>query len=187
MNTTGLRLNNTQVIQSIPNALGALCLNQTGQDQLTSRPSIIPALFSVFTSEPHLKVLLEKENAVSIGNSFDELIRHHPWLKGIVFDSLVSTLKKIEELGTDYAPPSEIRQFYSLTLSTEPAETIGEDVEMEDVQRGSETTAGASTNGETAPQAEDSQSKSHDNLIINYIDAFGRVLYSLLLHTFRAI
>ncbi|KAL5496010.1 TOM1_2 [Sanghuangporus vaninii] len=54
-----------EVIQSIPDALGALCLNQMGQDQLTSRPSITPALFSVFTSEAHLKVLLEKENAVS--------------------------------------------------------------------------------------------------------------------------
>ena len=105
----------------------------------------------------------------------------------IVFDSLISTLKKIEELGTDYAPPSDISHFYSLTISMEPAGPSGEDVEMEDVQQGSETAAGTTANGEAAPQAEDSQSKSHDNLIINYIDAFGRVLYFLLPYASRAV
>ncbi|KAL5523755.1 hypothetical protein ACEPAG_7928 [Sanghuangporus baumii] len=171
-----------EVIQSIPNALGALCLNQTGQDQLTSRPSIIPALFSVFTSETHLKVLLEKENAVSIGSTFDELIRHHPWLKNIVFDSLISTLKKIEELGANYVPPSDIRHYYSLSLNTEGPVATSEDVEMEDIQRSSESVAGPSMNGETASQAEDTQSKSHDNLIINYVDAFGRFFEGLFQH-----
>ncbi|EJD07045.1 uncharacterized protein FOMMEDRAFT_26162 [Fomitiporia mediterranea MF3/22] len=63
-----------EVVQSISNALGALCLNQAGQDHLASHPSIIPALFSIFTLEAHLKVLLEKENAVSIESSIDELL-----------------------------------------------------------------------------------------------------------------
>ena len=41
----------------VPNALGALCLNQAGQDQLTARPDTIPRLFSIFTSEDHQRVL----------------------------------------------------------------------------------------------------------------------------------
>lgn len=50
-----------KVIQSFTNVIGALCLNQAGQEQLAARPSIIPSLFSIFTSESHLKVLQEKE------------------------------------------------------------------------------------------------------------------------------
>ena len=41
-----------QVIQSIPNAIGALCLNESGQAQLKKRLRIVPAIFSIFTSEP---------------------------------------------------------------------------------------------------------------------------------------
>jgi E3 ubiquitin-protein ligase HUWE1 len=67
-----------QVIQAIPNAIGALCLNEVGQAQLANHPSIIPSIISIFTSERHLKVLIDKENAVIIGTAVDELIRHHP-------------------------------------------------------------------------------------------------------------
>ncbi len=72
----------------MPNALGALCLNQAGQDQLASRPSIIPGLISILTSERHVKVLHEKENAAVVGSAIDELIRHHPSLKDNVFRAL---------------------------------------------------------------------------------------------------
>ena len=68
-----------EVIQSVPNALGALCLNQAGQDQLTARPDTIPSLFSIFTSEDHQRVLQEKENAVLIGTSVEEL--RPTWIK----------------------------------------------------------------------------------------------------------
>ena len=56
---------------------GALYLNQTGQNQLATYPSVILVLFATFTSESHLNILLDKENAVSIGGSVDELICHH--------------------------------------------------------------------------------------------------------------
>ncbi|KAF5354527.1 hypothetical protein D9757_014017 [Collybiopsis confluens] len=55
-----------QVIQAIPNAIGVLCLNEVGQSQLAAHPSIIPAIFFIFTSDRHLKILLEKENAVLV-------------------------------------------------------------------------------------------------------------------------
>ena len=94
-----------KVIQAIPNAIGALCLNQAGQDQLASRPTIIPGYFSIFTSERHLRVLQDKENAVIIGSAVDELVRHHPVLRPAVFDTVCITLSRIEDIGKAYVRP----------------------------------------------------------------------------------
>ena len=177
MKSTGLRLNNTQVIQSIPNALGALCLNQTGQDQLTSRPSIIPALFSVFTSEPHLKVLLEKENAVSIGNSFDELIRHHPSLKTLVFNAVVSVIGKIETLGNAYVPPKDIEHWYKIRVVQQRLEEA-DDVIMEDVPATPDhppTESNAIQVDEPTASNEEPLPKSHENVVVDFIYILGRV------------
>lgn len=110
-----------EVIQSIPNAIGALCLNQAGQDQLTARPTIIPGLFSIFTSERHQRVLQDKENAVLIGTTVDELIRHHPMLKTSVFEAIKSTLSKIEDLGNAYVVQENVKQWYKLLAPSAPA------------------------------------------------------------------
>ena len=103
-----------EVIQSVPNALGALCLNQGGQDQLTARPDTIHRLFSIFTSEDHQYVLQEKENAVLIGTSVEEPIRHHPTLNEKVFTAIKSTMGRIEELRTSFTVPDDIKQWYRL-------------------------------------------------------------------------
>ncbi|KAJ7647304.1 hypothetical protein FB45DRAFT_975025 [Roridomyces roridus] len=95
-----------EVIQAIPNAIGALCLNEAGTAQLASHPSVIPAIFSIFTSDRHLKVLLDKENA--------------------------STLSKIEVLGNAYAVPAELQQWYKLVGVTPSASGVEGDVPMED-------------------------------------------------------
>ncbi|KAF7361866.1 hypothetical protein MVEN_00531100 [Mycena venus] len=123
-----------EVIQAIPNAIGALCLNDVGTAQLASHPSVIPAIFSIFTSDRHLKVLLDKENAVLIGTTIDELVRHHPSLKAPVFDALKATLSKIEVLGNAYVVPPELQQWYKL-VGVAPAIPSGPDVDltMEDV------------------------------------------------------
>ena len=165
-----------QVIQSIPNVLGALCLNQAGQEQLAAHPSIIPALFSILTSETHLKVLLEKENAANMGSSIDELVRHHPALKNIVFNSVISTLKKIEELGKDYVPSSDVQQFYRLSITTQEAPAKSDDVKMEEAQATNSTTeAQQASTTEVDTDVDETPTKNHDNIIINYIDAVGRV------------
>ena len=40
-----------------------------GQAQLANHPSIIPAIISIFTSDRHLKVLIDKKNAMIIGTT----------------------------------------------------------------------------------------------------------------------
>lgn len=162
-----------EVIQSIPNALGALCLNQAGQDQLEARPTIIPGLFSIFTSERHQRVLQDKENAVLIGTAVDELIRHHPFLKAAVFEAIKSTLSKIEELGNAYVVPDGIKSWYSLVPSSPPVVSADGDVVMgESLTTAVAAEASASND---ALNSEEVVEKSHENIIISYIDVHCRV------------
>lgn len=178
------------MIQAIPNAIGALCLNQAGQDQLSCRPSIIPGIFAIFTSERHLKVLQDKENAVLIGTAMDELIRHHPTLKVSVFEALRTTLGKIEELGADWRVSQDVREWYQLvpvsSEAVEPATMYDEDMIMDDA--GSEGATEAETSGSAsattaqsgvAPSlvVEDPPLRSHDNVIVSFIDVIGRVRF----------
>lgn len=174
----------SQVIQAVPNALGALCLNQEGQNQLASRPSIIPGLLSIFTSERHLKVLADKENAVMMGTAVDELIRHHPSLKMSVLSSLKATLSKIEEMGNSYVPEKEHLVWYALlptpAVGAEGPQVEGaqaEDIMMEEL----EAPVVAAEVGVATPAAADEETKedqatsSPTNSIVSFIDVLGRV------------
>jgi E3 ubiquitin-protein ligase HUWE1 len=172
-------LRKSQVLQAIPNALGALCLNDVGQTQLARRPSIIPGILSVFTSERHLKVLLDKENSVLLGTAIDELIRHHPSLRTPVFDALRATIAKIEELGIAYEVPEDSRHSYRLVPS--PISTDG-DVAMEGVE-----SAASTSRSDVTLHVEDAQTdileddideatnKNQGNHIVSFIDVLGRV------------
>jgi E3 ubiquitin-protein ligase HUWE1 len=166
-----------EVIQAIPNALGALCLNQTGEEQLAARPTIIPGLLAIFTSEKHLKVLQDKENAVLVGTAVDELVRHHPNLKGSVFEAIKSTLSKIEEMGSEFEVPKKIKPWYRLVPEvevekTEPGET-SRDIVMGDVPTDPSSSLDAATSGSFV--VEEQGPRAHDNIIVSFIDVFGRV------------
>ena len=172
-----------EVIQAIPNALGALCLNQTGQDQLAARPSIIPGLLSIFTSERHLRVLQDKENAVLIGTSIDELIRHHPFLKTAVFEGVRSILGQIEDVGKAFTIPEDIRHFYQLIPDPEAPLTARNEAGVTmDVDQSS-TSVHVVPSEDPNAQSEESEKEgapqknpeSHDNQIVAFIDVIGRV------------
>lgn len=172
-----------QVIQAIPNAIGALCLNEAGQVHLSKRPSIIPAILAIFTSERHLKVLIDKENAVIIGTAVDELIRHHPSLKSSVFDAISSTLSNIEDLGMSFVCPTDVKQFYHLMPITDTAGDLllDDDITMQDDL--TETIEVPEENAqepllEVADEdtdEDDSTAKNHDNTVVSFIDILGRV------------
>ncbi|KAJ1021615.1 hypothetical protein NDA16_003752 [Ustilago loliicola] len=91
------------VIYSIPNAVGAICLNQAGLDLFNARP-VIPKLFSLFTSERHSKVFQDRDNANSFGAAIDELMRHQPSVKTLVMDSIMRSLEEIKEMGRTFLP-----------------------------------------------------------------------------------
>ena len=166
----------------MPNAIGALCLNQVGQDQLTARPNIIPSIFSIFTSEEHQRVLQEKENAVLIGTSIEELIRHHPSLKEKVFIAIKVTMAKIEDFGNAYVPPDDIKHLYRLQPTTLPSPTAAPseaEAPMEiDTSAGATSTPIQLPSTEPSPPRDDLYGRPHDNIIISYIDVFGKVCHS---------
>ncbi|KAH9963908.1 hypothetical protein BC827DRAFT_99895 [Russula dissimulans] len=182
-----------EVIQAIPNAIGALCLNQAGQDQLTARPTIIPGLFSIFTSERHQRVLQDKENAVLIGSAVDELIRHHPSLKAAVFDAIKSTLSKIEDLGSTFTPSESTEAWYGLvpTTSSTSQAAVDEDVLMPSSDAPSDEATSESTSRHNAVLAsltddildENAAGRSHENIIVSYLDVICRFLEGLFQHT----
>lgn len=163
--------------------MGALCLNQVGQDQLASRPGIIPGFFSIFTSEKHQRMLQEKENSVIIGTAVEELVRHHPALKTQVFEAVQTTLGKIEELGNAYTVPEEHKHWYMLRPTkgnsggSSSTVTLGGDRDIEmDAAEGS-----ASVNAELESILqghEDNSFKAHDNVIVSFIDVFCKVCRS---------
>jgi E3 ubiquitin-protein ligase HUWE1 len=183
-----------EVIQAVPNALGALCLNAEGQAQLASRPSLIPGLFAIFTSERHLKVLADKENAVMMGTAIDELVRHHPSLKKSVLESLKATMSKIEEMGNVYVPEKEQEGWYTLlpTTATKSDENAGEETRVVDVTMAEPDTLAPTpartaaptpipTLGDEVPQEENTTS-SHTNSVVSFIDVLGRFLEGLFQH-----
>ena len=157
--------------------MGALCLNQVGQDQLSARPEIIPALFSVFTSEKHQRMLQEKENAVLIGTAVEELIRHHPTLKNAVMEAITLTMGKIEELGNAFEPPEEHKQWYMLQTVAQEVASAPVDADVEMPAASSSESTGAPLPGPTNEgfQSPEEVSKSHENMVVSYLDVFGKV------------
>ncbi|KAG8213892.1 hypothetical protein J3R82DRAFT_10637 [Butyriboletus roseoflavus] len=172
-----------EVIQAIPNAIGALCLNQAGQDQLSARPSIIPGIFSIFTSERHLKVLRDKENAVLIGTSIDELIRHHPSLKTPVFDAVNAVFSKIEDLGNTFVISEDKKEWYGL-LPVQPSEETGGAMQgIESEGREPEGGSGLTSDSHGEISGEDSATqRDHDNNVVMFIDVICRFLEGLFQH-----
>ena len=171
----------------MPNAIGALCLNQVGLDQLTARPNIIPSIFAIFTSEEHQRVLQEKENAVLIGTSIEELIRHHPSLKDKVFVAIKATMAKIEDFGNTFVPSDDIKHLYRLQPTALPSPTpttldAEAPMEVDASAAATSTTAqqvrpDAQPSAEPSPPRDDLYGRPHDNIIISYIDVFGKVCH----------
>jgi E3 ubiquitin-protein ligase HUWE1 len=162
-----------QLIQAIPNAIGALCLNQVGQDQLATRPSVIPGIISIFTSESHIKVLREKENAVLMGTAIDELIRHHPTLKTPIFDAVKSALSKIEDLGNTFVIPEVNKEWYGLILASQTTNKDDKDDKSDVIPMDVvESDARSDVQEDTS---DDDSLRSHDNNVVLYVDVLCRV------------
>jgi E3 ubiquitin-protein ligase HUWE1 len=124
---------------------------------------------------------------VLIGTAVDELIRHHPMLKLAVFQSLKSTLSKVEHLGNAFEAKGELAQWYKLSTMEESA--IADDaMRMEDVQisdpyapRASGEPSGVQRNDSATSSGGDDQNlRSHDNTVVSFIDVLGRVNSSLI-------
>ena len=93
----------TDAIVTIPQAFGAICLNNAGMT-LFMKSDALQKFFEIFESSEHVKSMnLEGELARLLGSSFDELVRHHPRLRTGVLDSVIRMLERVENLCTSRA------------------------------------------------------------------------------------
>lgn len=79
----------TDAIVTIPQAFGAICLNTSGME-LFQASGALDSFFEIFESPDHVKSMTSEVDLPRIlGNSFDELVRHHPPLKKAVMKSVM--------------------------------------------------------------------------------------------------
>ena len=118
------------VVSAVPNAIGALCLNEAGLQQFnTHAPAIMSQLFSVLGSDQHARVLAEREHASVFGAAVDELIRHHPTIKPSVINAINDLVKSVFERGQTMPLPETGSSRLVLAAS---ATSAAADVEMAD-------------------------------------------------------
>jgi len=181
------------VLQAIPNAIGAFCLNQAGLTQFAER-DLVATYFRIFTSPDHFELLRDRDSAVVIGTAIDELVRHHPSLRDSVMKSMMQVFEDIKVWGAKFVPP-EGEQGYTLLPAAAVAAPVaaadgkGKEKESEvDVQMGEgpgagtgggEVGGGAAASAEAAAASSDKDKKKEDefkdNEVTNAIDVFGRV------------
>ena len=87
-----------EVVSALPGAFGAVCLNEAGLKHFNEAKPLGTYL-DIFTNEEHFRRLAENEVPSIIGNSVDELIRHHPSLKGEVLEGIIRILGRVHEIG----------------------------------------------------------------------------------------
>ncbi|KAM0754248.1 hypothetical protein T439DRAFT_311132 [Meredithblackwellia eburnea MCA 4105] len=167
------------VLQAIPNAIGALCLNPAGLTQFNSRP-IIAKYFSIFSSERHVRILVDRDNSNMIGASIDELMRHHPSLKDGVLGAVMDALRAIRKLGEEFVP--EKGEGYVLLARKEnPVGGEGEGSVSVDAPATGDAVMEDAGTGATGP-ASSSTAKSEDykdNIVMSSVDVIGRFLEGL--------
>ncbi|KDB27164.1 hypothetical protein H109_01035 [Trichophyton interdigitale MR816] len=92
-------LPSTEAIVGIPLAFGAICLNSTGLELFQSSDAL-ERFFDIFESPVHVKCMKNDSNLLRLlGNSFDELVRHHPALKASVMSSVLRMVARVGLLG----------------------------------------------------------------------------------------
>ena len=88
----------TDAIVTIPQAFGAICLNNTGMD-LFMKSDALDKFFEIFESPDHVRSMnIEGELARLLGSSFDELVRHHPRLRQPVMISVMAMVGRVAYL-----------------------------------------------------------------------------------------
>lgn len=92
-----------EAISTLPPAFGAICLAEAGM-KLFQSSKALPRFFEIFESPAHVKALdADTEMPTMIGNTFDELVRHHPPLKARVLSCLSELIARVVQLCAEKA------------------------------------------------------------------------------------
>lgn len=101
-------------MSTVPNVVGAICLNQAGLDLTTSHPNVLTNLIATTVSPSHEEAMSERDNAQHLGSALDELVRHHPRLRPIVLDAVLTLLRKAVDDGAAFVPSPEKKHEYAV-------------------------------------------------------------------------
>ncbi|EGW33462.1 E3 ubiquitin protein ligase TOM1 [Spathaspora passalidarum NRRL Y-27907] len=131
-NYESLFLPSSELLMSLPEVLGAICLNNEGLRKIKEK-KIISTYFKTFYNLPNAKELVNSDMSTNLGCSFDELGRHFPSLKPVI---LAETKSLIENVSSYVDDRLSGVKFYSSKIGSlykskdEPSQ-INEDGEKE--------------------------------------------------------
>ena len=87
-----------ETINVIPQAFGAICLNNAGM-KMFQASSALDSFFEIFESPQHVKCMdSNKDLPANLGASFDELVRHHPPLKNAIMHAILNMVARVSYL-----------------------------------------------------------------------------------------
>ncbi|KAI8340111.1 hypothetical protein BC941DRAFT_468384 [Chlamydoabsidia padenii] len=146
---------NGEVLGSAIHAFGAICLNGQGL-QMFNEYKPLPHFFNLMTSPDILRNPTEVDHSTTLGNTMDELIRHHPSLRPDVFQCVTHMIKNVLEMGhQDLGKPSDNGHVLQLVKTDENI-----DVDMESA-------------------ADKKSNEKVECLLVSYIDLVSRFLEGL--------
>ncbi|KAF7512007.1 hypothetical protein GJ744_002720 [Endocarpon pusillum] len=86
-----------EAIANTSQAFSAICLTAAGSNFFRSSGAL-EKFFEIFESPAHIKVMKDSNFLQILGNSFDELVRHHPTLKPAVMSAVIVMVARIRYL-----------------------------------------------------------------------------------------
>ena len=117
---------------SIPNAIGAICLNQTGMDMTLARPKLLRNMVMTMVSPDYDLIMGIPGNARGIGAALDELVRHHPALRPLLLDVTYELLAYVKQQGNEFRPSKADEGLYTLVHGyPEEAESTNTPITLE--------------------------------------------------------
>jgi E3 ubiquitin-protein ligase HUWE1 len=98
-----------EVLAAVPNAIGALCLNQAGIDFTLEHAKLL---------ESYVRVAAANEShALQLGINLDELVRHHPALRKTILGGALDLIRATINESRSFVPSEEDRPRYLLDAS----------------------------------------------------------------------
>ena len=92
-----LLLPSSDVLMSLPEAVGAICLNNEGLDKVM-KENILPTYFNLFYDLESSKELVRSDMSTNLGCSFDELGRHYPPLKPVIVEEIKKIIESLPDV-----------------------------------------------------------------------------------------
>lgn len=99
-----------EVIYTLPNAIGAICLNPAGLQATIDHFGVVSKLIrttiGLKPEEP------ERDGVAAIGATLDELVRHHPSLRPHVLKAVLEILQEAINEGNEFRPsPADMHEY----------------------------------------------------------------------------